>query len=85
MGRNITLTVIKADVGGFVGHSSVHPELLETARGMLTGSPLLIDFYVTHVGDDINLIMTHETGKDNGEIHQLAWDTFASCTRVPRS
>lgn len=33
MGKRITLSVIKADVGGFVAHSSVHPELLETARG----------------------------------------------------
>lgn len=84
MGKKITLSVIKADVGGFVGHSSVHPELLETARGMLAGSPLLIDSYVTHVGDDINLIMTHETGRNNGEIHKLAWDTFVSCTRIAK-
>lgn len=84
MGKKITLTVIKADVGGFVGHSSVHPELLNTARGILAASPLLIDFCVTHVGDDINLIMTHECDKDNGEIHQLAWDTFVSCTMVAK-
>lgn len=84
MGKKITLSVIKADVGGFVGHSSVHPDLLETARGLMSGSPLLIDSHVTHVGDDINLIMTHELGKDNGEIHQLAWNTFEACTRVAK-
>lgn len=84
MGKKITLSVIKADVGGYVGHSSVHPELLERARGLLAGSPLLIDFHVTHVGDDINLIMTHECGVDKGEVHQLAWDTFISCTDVAK-
>ncbi|MDD4168789.1 MAG: fructose-1,6-bisphosphate aldolase/phosphatase [Desulfotomaculaceae bacterium] len=84
MGKKITLSVIKADVGGFVGHSSVHPELLETARGILGGSSLLIDFHVTHVGDDINLIMTHELGRNCGEIHQMAWDTFLSCTTVAK-
>jgi len=84
MGKKITLSVIKADVGGFVGHSSVHPELLERARGILAGSPLLIDFHVTHVGDDINLIMTHEHGVDKGEVHQLAWDTFTACTAVAK-
>lgn len=84
MGKKITMSVIKADVGGFVGHSSVHPELMETARGMLAGSPLLIDFHVTHVGDDINLIMTHELGRNCGEIHQLAWDTFLSCTNIAK-
>jgi len=84
MGRRITLTIIKADVGGFVSHSSVHPELMETAQGILAGSALLTDFHVTHVGDDINLIMTHEGGKDNGEVHQLAWDTFSACTRIAK-
>lgn len=84
MDKKITLSVIKADVGGFVGHSGVHPELLEKARGSLSGSPLLVDFHVTHVGDDINLIITHEGGRNNGEIHQLAWDTFIACTEVAK-
>lgn len=85
MGDNkITLSVIKADVGGFVGHSSVHPELLKTANGILGGSSILTDFHVTHVGDDINLIMTHQLGRNNGEIHELAWNTFMSCTEIAR-
>ncbi|MEM7817180.1 MAG: fructose 1,6-bisphosphatase, partial [Candidatus Aenigmatarchaeota archaeon] len=31
----ITLSVIKADVGGFVGHSASHPDILEVARQVL--------------------------------------------------
>lgn len=84
MGKKITLSVIKADVGGFVGHSNVHPDLLEKAREVLSKTPLLIDSCVAHVGDDINLIMTHEKGRNNGEIHQLAWDTFLACTEVAK-
>ncbi len=84
MGKKITLSVIKADIGGFVGHSSVHPDVLEKARGMISGNSLLIDSYVTHVGDDINLVMTHEHGRNNGEIHQLAWDTFLACTEMAK-
>lgn len=84
MGRKITLTVIKADVGGFVGHSSVHPELLEKARSLLAGNPLVIDFHVTHVGDDINLILTHEKGRNSGEIHELAWNIFVACTEIAK-
>lgn len=84
MGKKITLSVIKADVGGYVGHSCVHPELLEKARALLTGHPLIIDSCVTHVGDDINLIMSHETGRNNGEIHQLAWDIFVACTEIAK-
>ncbi len=32
MGMKITLSIIKADVGGFVGHSAVHPEMHELAE-----------------------------------------------------
>lgn len=84
MGKRITLSTIKADVGGFVGHSSVHPELLEKARGLLGGNPLIIDSHVTHVGDDINLIITHEAGRNNGEVHELAWNVFVACTEVAK-
>jgi len=80
----VTLTVIKADVGGFVGHSSVHPKLLEKAKECLLQSDLLEDFHVTHVGDDINLIMTHYHGADYEPVHQLAWETFKNCTEVAK-
>lgn len=83
----ITLSVIKADVGGFVGHGSVHPKMLEKAEKMLKekGKDLLTDCFVTNVGDDINLIMTHKEGINSEKIHTLAWDTFLSCTEVAKS
>ncbi len=28
----VTVSLIKADVGGFPGHASVHPALMETAK-----------------------------------------------------
>ncbi len=84
LGEKITLSVIKADIGGYVGHSSVHPRLLETAERGLADSKLLIDYHVTHVGDDIDLIMTHKRGVDCPEIHHLAWGIFLECTEVAR-
>lgn len=87
MSKKVTLSVIKADVGGFVGHSSVHPALLEKARENLTRAVeqgVLSDFFVGTVGDDINLIMAHYHGIDRTEIHGLAWDTFKACTEVAR-
>lgn len=84
--EKITISVIKADVGGFVGHCSVHPALMERARESLSAARtgLLVDFHVNRVGDDINLIMSHRRGVDDPEIHRLAWDTFVSCTQVAR-
>lgn len=83
----ITLSVIKADIGGFVGHSDSHPAILELARESLEkakSSGLLIDFHVTKCGDDAQLIMTHEQGENNDKIHKLAWDTFIKGTELAK-
>jgi len=84
----VTLSVIKADVGGYVGHSESHPEVLAKARELLGKAKkqgLLIDWYVTKCGDDLQLIVTHQRGEEDGKIHKLAWDTFVDCTEVARS
>lgn len=87
MADKITLSVIKADVGGFVGHSSIHPDLIETAKERLSNATekgLLIDFHVTRCGDDLELIMTHKLGIDAEKIHKLSWNTFVACTEVAK-
>lgn len=88
MAQKVTLSVIKADVGGYVGHSSIHPALIERAQENLEAAQsrdLLIDFHVTRCGDDLELIMTHYMGVDNPSIHELAWNTFVDCTEVAKS
>jgi fructose 1,6-bisphosphate aldolase/phosphatase len=85
--QKITLSVIKADVGGFVGHSSIHEELIEEAEDRLEAAQkdnLVVDFHVTACGDDLELIMTHLRGVDNAEIHSLAWDIFEAATEVAK-
>ncbi|MCK4546287.1 MAG: fructose 1,6-bisphosphatase [Candidatus Eisenbacteria sp.] len=82
--KEITLSVIKADVGGFVGHATMHPALMKVAeRGLQTAkkSKLLVDFRVAHCGDDLELIMTHREGVESEEIHKMAWDIFMAGTR----
>lgn len=85
--NKVTISVIKADVGGFVGHSSSHPEILETAKDRLVnarGKGSIIDFHVLRCGDDLELIMTHDKGCENKAIHELAWNTFTACTEVAK-
>jgi len=82
-----TLSVIKADIGGYVGHSAIHPDILVAADKYLAGfkkDELLIDYHVTHCGDDLELIMTHQLGGESEEVHRLAWDTFVKCTEVAK-
>jgi fructose 1,6-bisphosphate aldolase/phosphatase len=83
----ITLSAIKADIGGYVGHSAMHPDLVAVAQGELEGARqrgLLVDFHVSECGDDLFLIMTHERGENNEEVHRLAWDTFVKGTEVAK-
>ena len=84
----ITFSVIKADVGGYVGHSSMHPDLIETAEKALQkhkDQNLIIDFHVSHCGDDLELIFTHYKGEEDEEIHKMTWDIFIEGTNVAKS
>lgn len=78
-----TVSVIKADIGSYPGHSIAHPVVMETCRERLSHAQkegLINDFRVTHCGDDTVLIMTHEKGEDSEDIHSLAWDSFVAAT-----
>lgn len=57
---------------------------MEKANECLAAVKFLVDYHVTHVGDDLNLIMTHRLGEDNQEVHQLAWNTFLACTEIAK-
>ena len=79
----VTISLIKADIGGWVGHSTVHPKQVELAKKKLEEAKqtgLILDYFVFHCGDDLQLLMTHQKGEVNSEIHKLAWDTFVEVT-----
>ncbi|HDR73790.1 MAG TPA: fructose 1,6-bisphosphatase [Methanoculleus sp.] len=84
---DVTISVIKGSVGGLVGTSRVHPELLEKASRMLKNAEgdLLIDSFVAHAGDELELIMTHRNGIEDPEIHGLAWSVFLECTEIAQN
>jgi fructose 1,6-bisphosphate aldolase/phosphatase len=83
----VTISAIKADVGGYVGHGDVHPDMLAEAQSRVQegiANGVLIDGKVGACGDDINLVMTHEQGVDAEEVHKFAWDTFMAATQVAK-
>jgi len=87
MGEKITISLIKADVGGWPGHSTVHPDLIKKATEVLEKAKkngTLVDFHVTGVGDDLQLIMTHHEGVDSEKIHGLAWNAFEEATKIAK-
>lgn len=81
-----TLSIIKADIGGYPGHCSVHPDLLKLANEKLAEAKGgdIIDYHVGRCGDDLDLILTHDKGVDNEKIHKLAWDVFVAGTEVAK-
>lgn len=82
-----TVSVIKADIGGYVGHSSSHPQILDKAKNLLSKAKqnkTIVDYCVTNCGDDLELIMTHRKGCDSKEIHGLAWHIFEECTALAK-
>jgi fructose 1,6-bisphosphate aldolase/phosphatase len=43
-----------------------------------------LDYYVTNCGDDTELIMTHQNGEENEEVHKLAWNAFLEATKLAK-
>ena len=81
----ITVSVIKADVGGIGGHTRPSDALIEAVRKTVKNSgDLLIDHYIGYCGDDVHIVMSHTHGMDNDKIHKLAWDAFMAGTQVAK-
>lgn len=85
--RLITLSVISADVGGFVGHVSSHPDVLDTAKERLFTARekgQIIDFHVLRCGDDVGIIITHENGPGDRKTHETVWYILEACQDAAR-
>lgn len=82
----ITVSAIKADIGGIGGHTRPSNELLQAVKDYINknGKGILIDNYIGYTGDDIHIIMSHTLGIDNQQIHKLAWDAFTEGTKVAK-
>ncbi|MCI4433700.1 MAG: fructose 1,6-bisphosphatase [Nitrosopumilus sp.] len=81
----ITVSVIKADVGGIGGHTRPSDGLINAVRNVVKNAgDLLIDHYIGYCGDDVHIVMSHTHGIDNNKIHKLAWDAFMAGTQVAK-
>ncbi|MCW4044649.1 MAG: fructose-1,6-bisphosphatase [Candidatus Bathyarchaeota archaeon] len=79
MPKKTTISLIKCDVGSLAGHHVVPKPLFNVAEKNLKRAAekgLINNFLVFNAGDDLELLMLHEKGEQNIEIHELAWNTF---------
>jgi len=68
----ITVSVIKADVGGIGGHTLPSEGLLNAIRKTVKDAgDLLIDHYIGFCGDDSHIVMTHNKGIDYIRVHDV--------------
>lgn len=86
LSMKITVSAIKADIGGIGGHTRPSDKLVQAVKDFVlkNGKGILIDNYIGYTGDDIHIVMTHTLGTDNKEIHKLAWDAFTEGTKIAK-
>jgi fructose 1,6-bisphosphate aldolase/phosphatase len=66
-------------VGSLAGHHTVPKPLLNLAKKRLeeaTNDELINSYYVFNAGDDLELLMVHQKGENNPQIHKLALNIF---------
>lgn len=82
-----TLTLVVAAVGGFVGRTTVHPEVEAAAVAPLAAASgeLLDDACVCTVGDHLALLLSHRSGPDAAAVHALAWEALAAAAAAARA
>ena len=78
MAKKVTISIIKCDVGSLAGHHVVPKPLFDIAEKTLKSRERRHNkqLLVFNAGDDLELLMAHEKGEQNRDIHKLAWDTF---------
>jgi fructose 1,6-bisphosphate aldolase/phosphatase len=79
LSKKVTISIIKCDVGSLAGHHIVPKPLLDIAEKNLKTAQndgVINNYHVFNAGDDLELLMVHENGEQNSEIHKLAWNTF---------
>jgi len=79
-----TLSIIKADVGSIGGHVTPGAKLLDAISRHVAGGMegLLTDYFLGVTGDDVAILMVHNRGVNDEEVHRLAWDAFKAGTHA---
>lgn len=81
----VTMSIFKADIGSSLGHT-IPPTLLMTlarayldyakSKGWIRDYLMQEGLPMFRVGDDIEIVISHDKGIDEREIHGVAWRAF---------
>jgi len=84
----ITISGIKADVGSIGGHICPSKALLDAVTQTVKQAQEkgdIIDFRISHTGDDVAILATHTLGVNSEKIHRTAHQAFLAGTEVAKS
>ncbi len=74
--NELTLTVIKADCGSMGGHTRPSSGMMRLVEDYISIRPWVIDYKITHTGDDIAIITTHKEGTGSATVHKDCRSAF---------
>ena len=83
----VTVTIAKADIGSIGGHGTAPGVMLEAVAEIWMQAAErgeILDFFITRVGDDISVTVTHAKGKDDVRIHELIWNGFVAASVIAK-
>ncbi|MBE9594453.1 MAG: fructose 1,6-bisphosphatase [Proteobacteria bacterium] len=77
--KKITVSLIKVDVGRFLGHSTMRSELKEKAREQMEKGKKkgCSDYHILNAGNDLQLLMSRRIGVDSDAVQELLVDAFS--------
>ena len=83
--ETLTFTVIKCDAGSPGGHTKPSDAMIAKVKELMTGHDWVLDLLITHTGDDIAIIVTHEQGVNSSEVHIDCRNAFEAAAKVAES
>lgn len=80
----ITITAMRADIGGIGGHLQPSGSVVDAVYNHLKvqKDKSLLDVAVGFTGDDITAVCTHEQGTENQAIHAMMWEAFSQAAEM---
>ena len=82
--NQMTFTVIKADCGSPGGHTQPSAAMMAAVEDSISVVDWALDHRITHTGDDIAIIATHNQGTSSSTVHKACRSAFDAAAEVAK-
>lgn len=84
MTDQLTFTVIKADCGSPGGHTQPSKRMIDEVERLISGESWVMDHKITHTGDDIAILATHNLGTSSSTVHKACRAGFDAAAEIAK-